>query len=173
MINYIGISIKNNLPKLEELVWYMWEKNISFSYYKNGKDLVDSTEISVSWDKWLDNSKWSSNIKAKEHIYIEIYNRNDTDLKMNPNIFHMFENENVNNIISVEIESDDVVTVDRRAFNRATYIIAKKCDGIIYDGQRNKLLGYEEFYNINKFIIEKAFDKSVEDVNRNNNLRIL
>ena len=174
MISYIGIKDKMKLPKFWDLVYYMWDKELSISYVKVGEEIWDCKGISVSWDKWIDNPKWSGSYKTVEHIDIDIYNVLDKEIesRVSKNIYHLINKNNNNYIVCIDI-SDNAVTMDRRAFLRATYMIAKKCSGIIYDEERNKLLSYEEFYNINKFIIEKTFDKSVEGENRNNNLRTL
>lgn len=80
--NIILVSDKSTLYEIKNLVsyiWnegisfpYIWNEGISFSYYKNSDGFSDSSEVALSWDKWIDNPQWSGNINSKEYIEFEI-----------------------------------------------------------------------------------------------------
>lgn len=161
MINYIGINNKITLPKFWDLVNFMWQKGLSISYVKVGDEFSDCNSVNISWDKWVDNPNWGGKAKSVEHIDIDIYAKDEKMNLISEKLFKLFNIDDINYIVCIET-SDDAVTMDRRAFNRAIYFIAQNCAGSIFDNNQNKLINSEEYYNTNRFIIEKPFDMSVE-----------
>jgi hypothetical protein len=59
-------------------------------------------------------------------------------------------------IVKVEL-SDSALLIDKRAYLRAIYLIAKSCDGYILEKNSKSLLTSDEFYEKYKDIIEMPF----------------
>lgn len=140
---YVIINNQRNLPELDELIAAMWEENIT--YFKAGDAIRFSkcTTFSICWDKWVDDKRWTDHSKFKEYIYFE--------LPCNPSL-----------IEPILIETtDDAVFVDKRAFLKASYYIAKKAGGkISFD--KKFWVTPDDFMNKNKDILNISFKDAIE-----------
>lgn len=158
MITYIGFKEKTMLPSMEELVYYIWARDINFSFFKTGRDICDSTEISLSWDKWLDNAEWSGNEKSKEYINFTLYPLCNIKNAVTNEFYDFCMLSNFSNVLEVEI-NDNAIMMDKRAFARAIYYISKNCNGYIQ--WQNSVIDVDHYFSLNEVLIKTAFDFSV------------
>ncbi|WP_058302088.1 hypothetical protein [Gorillibacterium timonense] len=136
---YIKIKDADSLPTIEDLKRVMFFENASVSRFGNDHLLRKGAEIALSWDKWIDDPRWSHHSKSKEYIYIQF---------IQPNI--------------VKVEVDDSATfVDRRAAILAGKFIVDIDDGdSSYDNE--KWLQKKDFIrSINKYL-HFSFQSAVE-----------
>lgn len=140
---HVMIGNRENIPEVKELVSTMWENNINFSKAGDAPQLKNCTTLSICWDKWVDDKRWSNHPKFKEYIYFDLLGELDKQ-----------------ELIIIEI-ADDAVFVDRRAFLKAAYFIAKKTNGKI---SANKQLWAtpEEFLVKNIDILNISFKDAIE-----------
>ncbi|WP_054950343.1 hypothetical protein [Numidum massiliense] len=139
------------------LAYYIWDDGISLSYFKSDVDVNDSDEISLSWDKWIDNPEWDSSDKFKEHIYIERMSPSNITV---PKLRNKATLLTIENIYLIEV-AEDAVIMDIRAYKRLVYYLSKELDGIVYLPSEDRLLNCTDYYQVNKSIINLAFTRDV------------
>jgi len=141
---YIKIMKKNTLPKIETLNKVMWFENASISKVGNDEYLNNGEEVSLSWDKWINDPRWAQHCKSKEYIYFQLIN---------------------SQVMKIEVD-DDALFVDKRAVYLATKLLAEKNNGEI-NIEGEKWLSIEEFNDITKEYINcslvDAVDKSLKE----------
>lgn len=115
MQSKIMLNNYKKIPLLDELTEVMWKKGVNVSRMGTYQHLLEGEEICLSWDKWLDDKRWSGHPKFKEYIYFTL-KRNEDDLTGE---------------IVIEVD-DDATCTDKRAFYVASHHIAVKCDGLIF-----------------------------------------
>lgn len=139
----IRFNDKKYLPKIDDLVYYMWNKNINFSKAGNSTKLATITSLSLCWDKWVDDIRFNTHPKFKEYIYFEQLSKSK-----NPPT------------LSIEVDND-ALFIDKRAFYRAGLIIAQKTQGEISFDQQ-KWMKPNEFFSTYNEIIKFSFENAVE-----------
>lgn len=144
MKKYIMVSTRKALPRTFELASIMWEKDISLSRSGDAIDLKNCTTLALSWDKWINDKRWSGKTKSSELIYFEI-----------PKKIDKFTNP-----ITIEI-ADDAVLVDKRAFLKAAIYIAEKAYGKISDDGITWMTP-EEYSEMNKETLKYSFEEAAE-----------
>ena len=132
---YIQMKTVIDLPNRDELQKIMWEnaKNISYAL-----DLKEFRCLSLKWDNWLDDVRFSSNT---EYRFID---------------FELIEN----NLIELEI-ADKALFVDKRAFYNGAYLIADKTQGTLSKDNRN-WIDKAQFKLKKKEFFETTFYEAVE-----------
>ena len=145
--NLVGIYVKvrdrTNLPTIKELAEFMWNKGLSFSWYRDDYFLQNCNEIALSWDKWLDDPRWDELTKKEEYIYFECF----------------WDGRNGYYLIIIFMKEDPVF-VDRRAVYRAALMLADRGGGFIeVDGLKFTV---EEFRKAKGEYIETSFSDAVE-----------
>jgi hypothetical protein len=131
VINFKGLPTRNEMKKI------MWEQanNISHSL-----DLKKYNALTLSWDKWLDDSRWAGNVnKSFEHINFEITDENK---------------------VEVDIE-DDALFVDKRAFYLGAIFICEKTNGKISEDNVSWNTPKEFSLKVSNFI-KCSFKEAVE-----------
>ncbi|OYD06722.1 hypothetical protein [Paludifilum halophilum] len=110
----IFIQVKGELvlPTLEDLISQMWKKSVSTSKFCDAGNFAESTDVSLCWDKWIDDKRWKGHKKFKEYIEFS-FPRNTSEDK-----------------IVVEVE-DDALLVDKRAALKGAMYLSKLNDGFI------------------------------------------
>ncbi|SDN05868.1 hypothetical protein SAMN04487897_101935 [Paenibacillus sp. yr247] len=104
---FISIKNANTLPSRDEIKKAMWEKALSVSH---ALDLQEFNSLTLSWDKWIDDKRWSDGIpKSFEHINFEFQNKR---------------------LIIIDVD-EDALFVDKRAFYRSAILIAERTNGTI------------------------------------------
>ncbi len=103
---FIKVENIKALPSRSLMKEVMWEQANNISH---GFDLKEFDSLMLSWDKWLDDSRWSGLNKSFEHINFEITKENE---------------------VVVDI-ADDALFVDKRAFFRGALLICEKTNGKI------------------------------------------
>lgn len=137
---FIKMKNANSIPSIEDLKRVMWYENASISRVGNDDLLKSGEEISLSWDKWIDNQRWSNHPKSKEYIYFQF---------IQPNL--------------LKIEIDDSATfVDKRAVVLAGKFLAEIDDGDCSFNNRNWLQKDDFIKRINKYL-QCSFDSAVEE----------
>lgn len=142
---FLSFKNKSEIPNVEQMLKYMWESGNNFSKSGNWKGSDRHTTLALSWDKWLDDSRWSNHPKFKEYIYFSLQNKRI----------------NLNYTISVEID-DDAVFVDKRAFFKAILLIAKSTKALIGIEKKTNLVSFNEFLTIANEYIEDSFSEATE-----------
>jgi hypothetical protein len=137
---YIKFKNADSLPTIEELKSIMWYENASISRVGNDNLLRIGEEISLSWDKWIDDQRWSNHSKSKEYIYFQF---------IQPNLF--------------KIEIDDSATfVDKRAAVLAGKFLVEIDDGdSSFDNE--KWLQKNDFVEKIKQYLQCSFESAVEE----------
>ena len=133
------ISIKNaiTLPNRDEIIKAMWEKAFSVSH---ALDLKEFNSLMLSWDKWIDDTRWSDGIpKSFEHINFEFRN---------------------NKLIIVEVD-DNALLVDKRALYRSAIFIAERTNGTISMDNSTWITANELCEYANNYL-KYTFDEAVE-----------
>lgn len=138
---YLKIINKLALPTIRELVETMYKKGINISKAGDSIKFKDCTTFSMCWDKWVDDKRWDNHPKFKEYIYFDAV-LTDKD------------------IICIEID-DDATFVDKRAFCKATILIAEKQHQLIsYDGL--KWIIISEFVRHENKYLKCNFEGAIE-----------
>lgn len=70
---FVRTDSLNALPSRKELKKVMWEHANNISH---ALDLKEFNCLMLSWDKWLDDNRWSGLGKSYEHINFEITKEN-------------------------------------------------------------------------------------------------
>jgi hypothetical protein len=136
---YIKLMKKNSLPTIDTLTKAMWFENASISKAGNDEYLNTRDEVSLSWDKWINDERWTEHSKSKEYIYFQLIQSR-----------------------VMKIEVDDAATfVDKRAVYLAAKLLAEKTEGEIKIDD-NKWLSIEEFIDIRKNYINCSIDNAIE-----------
>jgi hypothetical protein len=137
---FIKLKDVDSLPSIEDLKRIMWYENASISRVGNDSLLRSGEEISLSWDKWIDDQRWSNHSKSKEYIYFQF---------IQPNL--------------IKIEIDDSATfVDKRAAVLAGKFLIEIDDGdCSYDIE--KWLQKNEFIESIKKYLQCSFHSAVEE----------
>lgn len=115
----------------------MWDgaKSISHSF-----DLKRFDNLMLSWDKWIDDNRWSSNLrKSFEHINFEIIDEN---------------------IVLIDIE-DDALFVDKRAFYCGAIFISDNTNGKISEDKLVWITPQEFTEKVSNFV-NCSFKEAVE-----------
>lgn len=139
---FIKLDNLNNLPQIcqLDLAQIMWEKGQTFSRCGDDIYINRCTQLSLSWDKWLDDIRWHNNPKSKEYIN--------------------FEYDAANRLLVIEIESDSLV-VDKRAFHKAILFISQAIQSkISFDG--DEWMDTEEYSKRFAYILNMNFIESVD-----------
>lgn len=137
---FVKINSVDSLPSIEEIKKIMWYESASISRVGNDNLFRRGEEISLSWDKWIDDQRWTNHVKSKEYIYFQL---------IQPNI--------------LKIEIDDSATfVDKRAA-----ILAGKCIVDIYSGESSfdneKWLDKITFLEKIDQYLQCSFDSAVDE----------
>lgn len=140
---FIKYNKKSNLPDIDDLVKKMWKENINVSKVGDALRFRDCTTLSLAWDKWLDDKRWTSHPKFKEYIYFELIK----------------ESESTNKII-IETE-DDVIEVDKCAFYKAAVLIGEKTRGEISTDGITWMKIDDYIKGVNRYLI-LSFEEAVE-----------
>lgn len=137
---FIKLKDVDSLPTIEDLKRVMFYEGASVSRVGNDNLLRNGEEISLSWDKWIDDQRWSSHSKAKEYIYIQF---------VQPNL--------------VKIEVDDSTTlIDKRAVVLVGKFLVEIDDGeSSFDN--NKWLQKKEFFQCIDKYLHYTFESAVEE----------
>lgn len=136
---YIKLMKKNSIPKIDTLKRVMWFENASISKVGNDEHLKKGEEVSLSWDKWINDQRWAKHNKSKEYIY-----------------FQLIQSQ----LMKIEVD-DDAPFVDKRAVYLATKLLAENNKGeISFEGE--KWLSTEEFIDVTKEYIRCSIDDAVE-----------
>jgi hypothetical protein len=148
------------VPRMTELVSYMWAPRVAFSYARTGTDMHDSTDVAIKWDKWLDNPDWRGQPKGTEHISFEWNCFDRVRSEVSEEFCRLCRASRAESVLTIEM-ADDAVAMDRRAFVRAVYVIAERAQGCIYSPDDQRVLDASEYYRANRELIEKAFSADV------------
>lgn len=120
----------------------MFHEGASVSRVGNDNLFRNGEEISLSWDKWIEDRRWSSHSKAKEYIYIRF---------VKPNL--------------VKIEVDDSATfVDKRAVVLVGKFLVEIDDSECSFDNKKWIQKKEFFQCIDKYLhytFESAVEKSL------------
>jgi hypothetical protein len=135
---FIKLMKKNLLPKIDTLNKVMWFEKASISKVGNDEYLKNGEEVSLSWDKWINDQRWNENSKSKEYIYFQF---------IQPQV------------LKIELD-DDATFVDKRAVFLATKYIAEKTKGEIKI-EANKWISLEEFIVMTKDYLNCSIDEAV------------
>lgn len=134
---FIKLKDADSLPSIEDLKGH---ENASISRVGNDNLLRSSEEISLSWDKWIDDHRWSNHSKSKEYIYFQF---------IQPNL------------IKIEID-DSALFVDKRAVFLAGKFLVE-IDGGDSSFDNETWLQKNDFIEcINKYL-QCSFDNAVEE----------
>jgi hypothetical protein len=139
---FIKVDNLELLPKRDEIKNVMWEQanNISHSL-----DLSEFNSLMLSWDKWIDDSRWVNINKSKEHVNFEISNKN---------------------MIVIDI-ADDALFVDKRAFFKGALFICEKTKGMISNDKLNWFKPNDFKYQVRVYIdtsFNEGVDKSFQEL---------
>lgn len=161
MKTIVFFSNRDNIPSMEKLATFIWSINVSYSYIKTGNDFYDSDDLAISWDKWIDNHEWSGHDKSSEYIGFNIVICKDCIKKFKLNLI----SKEIDSKYCMRIDiADDALLIDKRAYLRAIYLIAKSCNGYILEENSKSLLTSDEFYEKYRDIIEMPFTKEFKIV---------
>ena len=137
---FIKINNIASFPSIEELKSIMWYENASISRVGNDKLLRSGEEISLSWDKWIDDLRWSNHSQSKEYIYLQF---------IQPDI------------CKIEIE-DSALFVDKRAvILAAKYLVEIDDANSSFDNV--KWLKKNDFFEVIKQYLQFSFENAVEE----------
>ncbi len=140
---YVTVNDRQKLPELNELIAAMWEENVSFSKAGDAFRFSDYTTLALCWDKWVDDPRWSNHHKYKEYIYFEL------PVKLGCSA-----------PITIEM-ADDAAFVDKRAFLKAAYFLAKKAGGTI-SFDKKLWVTPDDFMNAHQDILNLSFQEAIE-----------
>lgn len=144
MRTYIIVKGRKALPKTFELAAVMWKEGISLSRCGDAYEFKNCTTLALSWDKWIDDEKWSGKNKSSQLIYFELPKKI----------------EDYSDKITIEMD-DNAVLVDKRAFYKAAIYIAEMSEGkISIDGI--KWLTPEKYKQQFKDYLDYSFEEAVE-----------
>jgi len=136
---FIKLNDVDSLPTLEVLKREMFYEAASVSRVGNDSLFRNGEEISLSWDKWIDDRRWSNHSKSKEYIYIQF---------IQPNV--------------VKIEVDDSATfVDKRAAALAGKFLVEVDDGDSSFDKEKWLPKKDFIQSINNYL-QCSFERAVE-----------
>jgi hypothetical protein len=134
---YINMKNIKSLPNRDDLKKVMWENASSISH---ALDLQDYNSLMLSWDKWIDDKRWSNGVlKSYEHINFELINKE---------------------LILIEIDNDALL-VDKRAFYSSAMLIAERTNGTI-STDNSKWDTINDFYDYAKDYLKYTFDEAVD-----------
>jgi hypothetical protein len=114
---FIKISDVNSIPKIDDLKEIMWLVGSSVSRVGNDTHLKSGEEVTLSWDKWIDDSRWTNHVKSKEYLYFQF---------IQPDIF------------KIEI-ADNAIFVDKRAAYMVAAYLVQKNNSSVSIGEDNWL----------------------------------
>jgi hypothetical protein len=135
---FVKITDANTIPMIEELRQIMWDVDSSVSRVGNDSHLKSGEEITLSWDKWVDDSRWTNHDKSKEYLYFQF---------IQPDLF--------------KIEVDDNASfVDVRAALLVTAYLAQKNKSAVKIGEDN-WLSVNIFLEKCKKYIQCSFEDAV------------
>lgn len=140
---FLKTTGKTCLPTADELVAKMWKDGVNVSRVGWQESLRESTGLTLSWDKWLDDKRWSGNSQSKEHIYFEV-------VTLNSNLHLVF----------VEVD-EDACLVDIRAVHKAVIHIAERCCAKISIDQTT-WIDVDEYRQEAKEYIQLSFEEANE-----------
>lgn len=126
-----------SLPNRSSLKKMMWSeaKSISHSF-----DLKEFGSLTLSWDKWIDDERWSKDAKKPfEHINFEVID---------------------SNIVLIDIE-DDALFIDKRAFYKGAIYICEKTNGKISEDKITWKTPKEISHSVDNYI-NCSFKEAVE-----------
>lgn len=136
----IKIKQADTIPSIDDFKSIMWYEKASISRVGNDSLFRRGEEISLSWDKWIDDPRWSNHVKSKEYIYFQF---------IRPNFF------------KIEID-DSAIFVDKRAAFLATRYLIEANDGeVSFDGVT--WLQKNDFTEIYKPYLQCSFVDAVEE----------
>lgn len=140
----VNLSNRSALPEINELAEAMWSKGVSFSHAGDNSRFKFCNTLALSWDKWIDDIRWSMHPKSKEYVYFELKDREKQSL-----------------MIVIEVD-DRAILIDKLATYKAALYIAEKCNGeISADG----VMWYtpEEYKDIAEVFLRYNFNQAVEE----------
>jgi hypothetical protein len=136
---FIKLRSEDTLPSIKELIDVMWYENVSVSRVGNDELLRRGEEISLAWDKWIDDQRWSNHSKSKEYIYFQL---------IQPNL--------------LKIEIDDSATyVDKRAVIFAGRMLME-IDDTDSSFDKETWLSKIEFVEKSNHFLESTFENAVK-----------
>ncbi|MGG5341230.1 hypothetical protein [Enterococcus sp. AZ192] len=151
-INPKKTETKLSYRELAEKMWFK-EKNghkLEISHVGNDESLQDNLFLSLSIDKWLNDSKWK---KIESPLQFE-----DIDLEF-------LKEENLLFIMS---KHQKILTVDKRALYIMAVELAKDLDGSISEDEKSTWLSVAEFEKKHQVVLnltyEEANDISLKEV---------
>ncbi|MCO6018867.1 hypothetical protein CKN86_03435 [Carnobacterium divergens] len=143
-INLVEIAL--NYRELAEKMWFSCynHKKLELSHMGNTETLQEDFSLSLKWDKWLNDDRWTSRLTASNHEHISVDPiRNNTML--------YFETDHVN-----------ILTVDKRALYIMVCELAKEVQGTISDDNEENWLTLEEFKEKHQEILNLTFEEANE-----------
>jgi hypothetical protein len=143
-INPQKTETKLSYRELAEKMWFK-EKNgheLEISHVGNDESLQDNLFLSLSIDKWLNDSKWK---KIESPLQFE-----DIDLEF-------LKEENLLFIMS---KHQKILTVDKRALYIMAVELAKDLDGSISEDGKSTWLSVEEFEKKHQEVLELTYEQA-------------
>lgn len=137
---FIKLKNADSLPSIEELRRIMWCDYVSISRVGNDNLLISGEEISLSWDKWIDDERWLNHSKSKEYIYFQF---------IQPNLF------------KIEIDNSATFVDKRAAFLAAKYLVEIDDGDSSFDNV--KWLQKNDFVEIIIQYLQCTFESAVEE----------
>lgn len=158
---YIAVKCKSSMPGMRRLAAYMWARGIELGYARSGRNMAESTYVSLTWAKWVDNPKWRGHPKNKEYIDLEWASLERVKTRVSREFYRLAAENQMDNVLIIQV-ANDAVTMDRRAFARAVYRVAQRTGGRIYVPVQKKILDAGQYYEENRELIESEFSMDFE-----------
>ncbi|QKI80699.1 hypothetical protein [Kroppenstedtia eburnea] len=156
---FLEINRRGKFPNKEQLVKAMWEQDVNISISTFNLPLWKCDTFTLSWDKWLDDRRWSGLVGSK--VNINFYLESDEDLE-DRQIKLAYKQ------MMIEVENP-VLLVDKKAVYQAAILIADRCDGVISLNQRD-WLSIDEFKQVVEetlgFTFKEAAEVSLKEAKR-------
>ncbi|MGY3777879.1 hypothetical protein [Isobaculum melis] len=143
---YIKLNKTDNMNlgyrNLAEKMWFgiFNGKKLELSHGGNNETLCENFSLSLKWDKWLNDERWSQKKFDTEYIMLDPI-RNKTIL--------YFKTDHIN-----------ILTVDKRALYTMVIEISKEVEGLISEDNMETWITVEEFINKHQEVLNLTFDEA-------------
>ncbi|BBI33334.1 hypothetical protein [Cohnella abietis] len=131
----------NKLPTIDELVKFMWYEKANISRVGNDKMFRGGEEISLSWNKWVNDTRWTNHIKSTEYIYIQYVQ---------------------STYFKIEVD-DSALIVDKRAAALVAKLIIETAETLSNVDKENLLNRIEENNEYYQYSFESAVEVSLKE----------
>lgn len=160
---YIKSDFTKKIPfGYEELAHRMWTKEIngkelSISHYGNDEMLQNDNNVSLSHNKWIDDSRWDNDEIVALHSFLV-----SESIWLEFELARVSDYREIGKYLWIASVHEEVLTVDKRAFYIMAIEVATALDGMISEDDKVTWISVDEFKERHADVLSLSFEEAHE-----------